>query len=178
MEIKRADQTNFRRDSLKEFCRYQEVKNVYRLKDGQMTLVYAPFIEDWDAARRAEKAEEILSGRFITYCAFEGERVVGEIMLLPLLDRGRLIIDSFHVSGDHRRRGIGRALFEAAVREALKRGAHALYASCCPAEETIGFYTAMGFRLSSAPIPSRAEDEPYDLQMECPLSFVHFKTRQ
>ena len=169
MEIKLADAANFRPDSLRDFRRYQEVTNVYRLRDGEPTLVYAPFTEDWDAARRAEKAEEILSGRFITYCAFEGERVVGEIMLLPELNRGRLIIDSFHVSGGFRRRGIGRELLAAARQEAENRGAHALYASCCSAEETIRFYTAMGFRLSPDPILSFAEDEPFDLQMECPI---------
>lgn len=169
MEIKLADKSSFRPDSLKEFRRYQEVGNVYRVRDGQPVLVYHPFTEDWDAARRTEKAEKILSGRFVTYCAFEGERVVGEIMLLPELNRGRLIIDSFHVSGDFRRRGIGRALLEAAKREALHRGARALYASCCSAEETIKFYTAMGFRLSDDPIPEYVEDEPCDLQMECPV---------
>ena len=42
-----------------------------------------------------------------------------------------------------------------------------MYASCCSAEETINFYSAMGFRLSSDPIPSLVKDEPYDLQMEC-----------
>ena len=93
--------------------------------------------------------------------------MVGEIMLIPKLNKGRLIIDSFHVSGDCRRHGIGRALFEAARQEALKMGAHALYASCCSSEETINFYSALGFRLSSDPIPSLAEAEPYDLQMEC-----------
>ena len=173
MEIKLADKSSFRPDSLKEFRRYQEVGNVYRVRDGQPVLVYHPFTEDWDAARRTEKVEEILSGRFVTYCAFEGERVVGEIMLLPELNRGRLIIDSFHVSGDFRRRGIGRALLEAARGEALRRGARALYASCCSAEETIKFYTAMGFRLSDDPIPERAEDEPCDLQMECPVEAEH-----
>ena len=58
----------------------------------------------------------------MTYCAFEGNRVVGEIMLLPRLNKDRLIIDSFHVSSDYRRRGIGRALLDAARQEALKRG--------------------------------------------------------
>ena len=93
--------------------------------------------------------------------------MVGEIMLVPQLNKGRLIIDSFHVSRDYRRRGIGRSLLEAARQEALKRGAHALYASCCSAEETINFYSAMGFCLSSDPVSYLVEDEPYDLQMEC-----------
>lgn len=167
MEIKRIDGNNFTRDSLKDFQRYQEIKNVYRLQNGKLTLVYNPFTEDWDAARLIEKAEEILSGRYVTYCAYEGNRVVGEIMLIPRLNKGRLIIDSFHVSGDYRRHGIGKALFEAARQEARKMGAHALYASCCSSEETINFYSALGFRLSSDPIPSLAEAEPYDLQMEC-----------
>ena len=170
MEIKLVDSNNFTRDSLKDFRRYQEVKNVYRLQNGNLTLIYHPFTEDWDAARRIEKAEEILSWQYVTYCAFDGNRVVGEIMLVPKLNKGRLIIDSFHVSEDYRRRGIGRALFEAARREALKMGAHALYASCCSSEETINFYSAMGFRLSSAPIPSYTEAEPCDLQMECMIA--------
>lgn len=170
LEIKLIDSHNFTRDSLKGFRRYQEVKNVYRLQNGNLTLVCNPFTEDWDAARLIEKTEEMLSGRYVTYCAYEGDRVVGEIMLIPTLNKGRLIIDSFHVSSDYRRHGIGKALFEAARQEALKRGAHALYASCCSAEETIDFYSAMGFRLSSDPIPSLAEAEPYDLQMECMLT--------
>ncbi len=167
MEIKLVDSNNFTRDSLKGFRRYQKVKNVYRLQDGNLTLVYDPFTEDWDAARLIEKAEEILSGQYVTYCAYEENHVIGEIMLIPKLNKGRLIIDSFHVSRDYRHRGIGRALFEASRQEALRRGAHSLYASCCSSEETINFYFAMGFCLSSDPIPFLAEAEPYDLQMEC-----------
>ena len=169
VEIQLATKDNFARDSLRDFRRHQVVTRVFRLQEGRMTLADAPFTDDWDAARRVEKAEEILSGRFVTYCAFDGDRVVGEIMLIPRPDKGRLIIDSFHVSEDYRRRGIGSALLEAARREAQKRGARALYASCCPAEETIRFYTAMGFCPSPDPISSCVEDEPYDLQMECEI---------
>ena len=172
MKIKLADKSNFNRDSLRDFRRYQEVKDVYRLLDGQLMLISNPFTEDWDAARRIEKAEEILSGEFITYCAFEEDRVVGEIMLRPRLNGRRLIIDSLHVSEEYRRQGIGTALLEAAKREAFRRGANALYASCCSAEETIRFYTAMGFRLSTNPIPSCVKDEPFDLQMECPIKGI------
>ena len=80
MEIKLIDKSNVTRDSLKGFRRYQEVKNVYRLKDGNMTLVCNPFTEDWDAARLLQKAEEILKGKYVTYCAFEKNCVVGEII--------------------------------------------------------------------------------------------------
>ncbi len=166
IEIRLADKDNFHVGSLESFDRFQQVHRVYRVIDGEPVLTADPFTETWDSARKREKEAEIMSGTFVTYCAFDGERIVGEIMLVPQLDGGRLIIDSFHVSHDCRRRGIGRMLLASAENEALRRGATALYASACSAEETVKFYTAMGFELSERPIPFYAEDEPCDLQME------------
>lgn len=170
MEIKLADKSNFTLSSLDAFQRFQTVTRVYRLTGEGLTPVYNPFTEDWSPERRREKAKEILSGRFITHLAFEDGRVVGEIMLVPEPDNGRLIIDSFHVSGECRRRGIGRALLSAAENTAREKGAKALYASACSAEETINFYLAMGFAPADNPIPAYAEDEPCDIQMEKPLT--------
>ena len=82
------------------------------------------------------------------------------------LDHNRMIIDSFHVSADKRRCGIGTKLFNAAKKEAKKRGATALSS---PTQETIDFYTTMGFKVSTNPIESYANDEPRDIQMECEL---------
>ena len=88
---------------------------------------------------------------------------------MPELNENRMIIDSFHVSRDYRRHGIGRQMIEAVTDYAKSRGAEALYASCCSAEETIAFYMAMGFRPSAHPIPSYVRDEPFDIQMEFPI---------
>ena len=167
MEIALIDRNNFGTESLDDFSRYQSVKNVYRISDGKLHLVYHPFTEDWTPERKREKAKEALSGRYIAYGAFEDGAVVGLIMLRPGLNMGRMMIDSFHVSTEHRRRGIGRALFEAARKEAAGRGANALYASACSAQETVDFYMAMGFAVSKAPIPSCVAEEPWDIQMEC-----------
>ena len=169
IEIKQADRNNFCETSMDSFDRFQEVQNVWRIKNGRLVLKFRPFTETWTPERRREKAGEILSGRYITFCAFEKDAVVGEIMLIPELNENRLIIDSFHVSREFRRCGIGRRLVETAADYAKSRGALALYASCSSAEETIAFYKAMGFRLSEHPIPSCVEDEPFDIQMECRL---------
>lgn len=166
-EIVLIDKNNFTSESLDDFCRYQEVKKVYRLVEGTLQLVYHPFIEDWTPEDKREKAKEIQSGTHIVYGAFEGSKVVGEIMLLPELDRGRMIIDSYHVTAGKRRHGIGRALFEAAKSEALRHGAAALYASACSSQETINFYLAMGFVVSPHPIRACVDAEPCDIQMEC-----------
>lgn len=178
MEIKIADNTNFSLHSLASFDRFQSVNRVFRLKDGKLTLETHPFTETWSAERKAEKAAEILSGRYITYCAFEQDQVIGEIMFVPEPDHGRLIIQSFHVSRNCRRRGIGRALLAAVAAEARNRGASALYASACSAEETILFYLAAGFVPTENPIAAYAEEEPCDIQMECALDLDAEKNDQ
>ena len=170
MKITLIDNTNFCLSSLDNFSRYQEVKNVYRFKNGILHIEYHPFIEDWSLEQKRKKAEKIMSGRYIAFGAYENGEVVGAILLLPELDHGRMMIDSFHVSAAHRRRGIGRALFETAKAEAIRCGAKALYASACSSQETIDFYTAMGFIISPNPIQSCVDDEPQDIQMECRIS--------
>lgn len=167
--IQKADQTNFHMDSLDAFSRKQVVTDVYRLQDGQLRLVHQPFSEDWSAERKREKAAEILNGAYITFCAFEDGRVLGAIILTPELNEGRMIVHSFHVSADQRRRGLGRMLFAAAKDEARRHGAAALYISACSSEETINFYLAMGCQLSPRPIQAMVDDEPWDIQLECAL---------
>lgn len=166
MNIEKVNSENFFTDSLDMFDRFQAVNSVFVLRDGQLSVVDKHFTEDWSAERKREKASQILSGKYITYCAYDNERAVGEIMLVPELNKNRMIIDSFHVSRDYRRQGIGRALFGAAVKEAESRGASALYISACSSVDTIGFYLAIGCLPSSDPIDALAKDEPCDIQME------------
>lgn len=97
---------NFTRESLGAFSRYQVVKNVYRVKEGEMYLAYRPFVETWTLERKREKAAEILAGDHIFYGAFEKNGdIVGILLLLPVLEHNRMILDSFHVSTHKRRQG-------------------------------------------------------------------------
>lgn len=167
MIIKHADNSNFNEYSLDNFERYQKVTNVYRLENGELKIVYNPFIEDWSLDRRRVEAKTVMNEENITFCAFENDTVIGAITLTKALDDSRMIVDSFHVTTSFRRHGIGRALFETAKEEAARRGAKSLYISACSSEETINFYMEMGCRLSEKPIKSFVESEPYDLQLEC-----------
>ena len=92
IEIKPADRSNFTEFSMDSFDRFQEVRNVYRIENGKLVLKNNPFTETWSPERKREKASEILSGQYITYCAFDGNTVVGEIMLMPELNENRMII--------------------------------------------------------------------------------------
>ena len=84
MEVARIDGHNFNLESLDDFSRYQKVENVYRMVNGILHLVYNPFTESWSQECRREKAKAVLSGKYIAYGAFDGKRVVGLIMLLPI----------------------------------------------------------------------------------------------
>ncbi|MCI6836930.1 MAG: hypothetical protein PUG31_05640 [Eubacteriales bacterium] len=106
MEIALINRHNFTRESLDAFSRYQVVKNVYRVKEGEMYLAYRPFVETWTLERKREKAAEILAGDHIVYGAFEKNGdIVGIMLLLPVLEHDRMILDSFHVSTHKRRQG-------------------------------------------------------------------------
>ena len=151
---------------------------------NQMDLEIAPITAFMTAEQSAEVAQQTLlkmvvdEGKVerikaetvfvdIVKCCTDLDSLCQKIVLLVRVQKVEVvIIDSFHVSRAFRRRGIGRRLVETAADYARGRGASALYASCCSAEETIGFYKAMGFRLSEHPIPSCVEDEPFDIQME------------
>ena len=86
IEIKQADRNNFCETSMDSFDRFQEVQNVWRMENGRLVLIFHPFTETWSPEQRRKKARDILSGRYITFCAFEADAVVGEIMLIPELN--------------------------------------------------------------------------------------------
>ncbi len=166
IRIEVAGPENFREDSLDRFRRHQVVHQMYELTEGGLKLVSRPFSEDWTEQKKREKARDILSGEYITFCAFDGGRVIGLLMLACRAEEDRMIVRSFYISEDYRRRGIGRALLEAAADHARSAGMSSLYISACPAEETVRFYQAMGCRLSSWAPPAHVHRKPHDIPME------------
>ena len=169
IEIELLSETNFCLESLDSYNRKQNVHKVYRRIDEEYTLVECKYTEDWDMNKKRSVAKRISSDDYITYIALENDKVVGFIGLLRKLNGPYMILDMMQVSSERRGQGVGRRLFEAGKAEARKAGAEALYISACSSEETISFYRAMGSGLASNPIKEIAEQEPFDLQMICPV---------
>lgn len=169
IRIELLSKDNFHPDSLDHYQRKQEVRKVYRKRDGAYILVDCVYTEDWDAGKRRSVARTISGDDCITYLALEEDRVVGFISLLKQLEGSCMILDMMHVSAECRGLGTGRRLFCKGKEEARKAGAEALYISACSSEETVAFYKAMGSRLTDCPIKRIADNEPYDLQMVCYL---------
>ena len=169
IKIELLSETNFCIGSLDLYNRKQEVNKVYRRIDGEVSLVECKYTEDWDLNKKRSVAKQISSDDHITYIALENDKVVGFIGLLKQLNGPYMILDMMQVSSECRGQGIGRRLFEAGKDEARKNGAEALYISACSSEETIAFYRAMGSAPASDPIKEIAEEDPFDLQMICPV---------
>ena len=170
IKIELLSETNFCLNSLDLYNRKQDVNKVYRRIDGEYALVECKYTEDWDLDKKRSVANKICSDEYITYIALDNDKVVGFIGLLRKLSGPYMILDMMQVSSECRGQGVGRKLFEAGKEEARKAGAEALYISACSSEETIAFYRAMGSELAGNPIKEIAEEEPFDLQMICPVN--------
>ena len=169
IKIELLSEKNFSINSLDSYNRKQDVNKVYRRIDGEYILIECKYTEDWDLNKKRSVAKQISSDEYITYIALENDRVVGFIGLLKQLKGRYMILDMMQVSSECRGLGIGRRLFEVGKDEARKKGAEALYISACSSEETIAFYRVMGSDLTVNPIKEIAEEEPFDLQMMCPV---------
>jgi GNAT superfamily N-acetyltransferase len=92
----------------------------------------------------------LLGGNFVQVAQDGSNEVVGVVCVTPTALQGIALLHGLFVDPEHWRRGIGRALFGAAVAQAkrTKAGALAIYAE--PSAE--GFYKRMGaIRISEVP---------------------------
>ena len=169
IKIEILKETNFHLESLDLFDRKQSVNKVYRKIANEYVLVECKYIEDWDLNQKRFIAKRISSSEYISYIALDNDKVIGFISLLNSLNGPYMILDMMQVSSECRGQGVGRKLFESGKAEARKAGAEALYISACSSEETIAFYRAMGSDLANNPIKEIAEEEPFDLQLICPV---------
>jgi predicted N-acetyltransferase YhbS len=105
--------------------------------------------------------------------AFEGDTLIGVCVLESRFigrRRDRLQLKFLHVSRRHRRSGVGCTLFDRAVKRVAELGAHGLYVSATPSENTIGFYLARGCRITDDVDAALFELEPEDIHMELELA--------
>ena len=158
---------NFGPSSLDGFVSRQEVTECWRKRDWQWTLLPIAYIDA--CAPDAPAVLEALRSGKPAFGAWHAGQVVG----LALLDRERfgsrgqyIDLAELHVSAPFRGRGIGKALFHMACREARALGAKRLYISAHSARETIAAYRALGCVEAEEICWPLARREPCDVQLE------------
>lgn len=152
--------------NLDEFDRSQDVRRVYVCENGNYVLKDQIWAMDWSMEHKREVAADLKSDAYIAHAAWKDGKIIGFVSVVKKLIGQRMVLDSIQVDRAFRSRGIGRKLWNLAVAEAKNAGAAQLYISACCYEETVGFYKAMGAKVTDNPIPEIADAEPYDIQME------------
>jgi predicted N-acetyltransferase YhbS len=107
------------------------------------------------------------------YGAFQGDTLIGACVLESRLmgrEGDQLQLKFLHVSRRHRRSGVGCTLFKRAVARARELGAHRLYISATPSENTVRFYLARGCRVTDDVDAALFKLEPQDIHMEFDIS--------
>jgi GNAT superfamily N-acetyltransferase len=160
-----------------EIDRSEVHHHVYRMRDGG--LVLTPFyfeIKGWRPGQREK------DGPMLGACAarggvfvgmFDGDEKIVGVAVVDAVPRGaakdRLQLVKLYVSRDVRGRGVGTRLFEEARSIAREAGAHLLYVSATPTQNTVEFYLRRGCRLADPPDPELLALEPDDIHLVCPV---------
>jgi GNAT superfamily N-acetyltransferase len=127
---------------------------IYVLRDGALKRVPNHFeIPGWHPAM-VEADTPRLRAADLRIGAFDGDRLVG----VAALEGERLYY--LYVDAAYRGRGVGTALFEAAVEDRQR-----LVVSSIPTRNTVDFYLARGCVLDPDPDPAQLAAEPNDIHL-------------
>lgn len=154
--------------------RRERIENIFVAGPGGLALATHPFdVPGWGEGKPAELTplfEASFDAGSWFGGAFDGGRIVGVAVLEHGFfgtDGRTLQLGFLHVSAETRGTGIGKKLFELALREARIRGARRIYVSATPTERTVRFYLACGCQLLAEPDPRLFELEPEDIHLVC-----------
>jgi predicted N-acetyltransferase YhbS len=156
--------------------RCEVIENIYYLEDGELVLREEYYdMQGWPPGE-AEQYTPILLDCFdrggTFYGAFENGELVGVVVLESKFigkDEDQLQLVFLQVSRDFRGNGLGRTLFEKAVKRARELNAKALYVSATPSENTINFYRRMGCVVTEDVDPELFALEPEDIHLACAI---------
>lgn len=153
--------------------RSEVIDHVYHHRNGKLVLEAEHYdMPGWPRGL-AEASMPLLldcldrAGTF--WGAFDGGRLVAAAVLDSVFigrHNDQLQLMFLHVSRSHRRRGLGRLLFETAADKARSQGARLLYVSATPSQNTVEFYLHLGCVVTQEVNTRLFELEPEDIHLE------------
>jgi GNAT superfamily N-acetyltransferase len=153
--------------------RTETIEHVYYERAGKLVLENEHVdVPDWSHTGkedRIEKLQVVYDKGATFFGAFDEDELAGMSVLdhnfLQTGDR-RLNLEGLWVSSNYRGKGIGRALFQLAGKEAQRRGAKVMYVSATPSENTVHFYQNLGCTGANPVDPILFAKEPEDIHLE------------
>jgi GNAT superfamily N-acetyltransferase len=155
--------------------RSEHVDVQYGVIDGQLTEQPVAMIEipTWDrtgsgpysVAAQVDFCASLIADGAILLGSFDEDRAVGLAVVDPSFESRLAWLAFLHVSRPHRRRGVARALWDAAVDLALAAAAESIYVSAVPTGSAVAFYLRQGCRLADPVHPALFAKEPEDIHL-------------
>ena len=159
--------------------RSEHVEVEYTVSNGELAKrpVSMTDIPRWDAtgsgffsvAAEIDFCRPLIERGATLLGAFDGDAVLGMSVVEASFEPGLAWLAFLHVSREHRRRGVGTDLWQAAASVATAAGASSLYVSAVPTGSAVGFYRAQGCVLADPVQPALYEREPDDIHLVCAL---------
>ena len=156
--------------------RRERIDHIYYERDGKLVLEEEHHdVPDWGHAekqRRSAELQDVFDKGATFFGAFDGTDLAGMAVLdhnLVKSGHKRLNLYGLWVSHKYRAMGVGRTLFQLAIKEAWTRGAETVYVSATPSENTVRFYKNLGCRAAEPIDPTLYEKEPEDIHLELVL---------
>ena len=160
---------------VRDIDRSEHVDVQYAVVDGRL-VEQPPIIEDvppWSREGTGEHSvaghiascTAVLEGGGVLFGAFDGPEVAGLAIVNPSFEPPLAWLAFLHVSRPHRRKGAGRALWNAAADLARQEGATSMYVSATPTGSAVGFYQRQGCGLADPVHPELFAHEPEDIHL-------------
>ena len=160
-------------DRLSEIDRSERITQQYKSRSGTLE----PIDVDINAPRWGEPGEHavehyvdswkrLLDDGGVLLGAFDGDRLVGVAIYLPVCAEGFAQFAVLHVTRTYRRQGVGSLLADEVIRLARAEGAPRIYVSATPTRGTVDFYMSHGFEPLASPNERLFALEPDDIHME------------
>lgn len=171
MIIKQLDKAALARIS--EIDRSEHVTLGYVYEDGKLRaragdwhiLRWTTDDSEYSVGAKIKEWSPLLDQSGVLLGAFKEELLVGFAILRFHLTETMAQLAVLHVSKEHRRQGIARALTTQGSQMAKESGATSFYVSAAPTESAVGFYQSQGFELASKVHPELYALEPEDIHM-------------
>jgi ribosomal protein S18 acetylase RimI-like enzyme len=157
-----------------EIDRSEYITRSYFVRDGRLCSKSVSWAvprwtvdgeREFNVATRVAALRGDLESGDVGVGAFDGELLVGYIVLHTGLTHRAAQLKALFVSRSYRRRGIARRLTDELSERARAAGADQLYVSSVPSESAVSFYRSQGFRLADEVHPDLYELEPDDIHM-------------
>lgn len=154
-----------------DFDTYHCYHQMWAKTDGIWALKPTHVVRQWNDGKKLHITKYLArligeGGR--VFGAFAEDKLVGFAALEKDFGGSNeqyLNLSMLFVDAQYHRRGVGRFLFDECAKEAAGMGAHKLFISSIPAEDTVAFYFSMGCQDAKETIDSWV-DMPYDRYLE------------